>query len=57
MALNRKAGDELAWYQVSSEEVFRRLGTTERGLTKEEADKRILKYGPNKIVEEEKQAK
>lgn len=35
---------------LSSEEVFRFLATSEKGLTGDEADKRLIEFGPNEIT-------
>ena len=45
-----KQVDELA--TISVEELFRRLGTSEAGLSEEEAERRLDQYGPNEIAEE-----
>ena len=45
------------WYQLSVEEIFEHLKTSELGLTEEEVKQRIKKYGPNKLAEEEKISK
>ena len=42
--------DELA--TISVEELFQRLGTSEAGLSEEEAERRLDQYGPNEIAEE-----
>jgi magnesium-transporting ATPase (P-type) len=42
------------WYQLSSKEVFHKLGTSEKGLPEEEVRKRLEEYGPNRLAEEEK---
>lgn len=44
----------MKWYQVSAKEVLQKLATSESGLTSEEAKKRFIQYGPNKLAEEEK---
>lgn len=44
----------MKWYQVSAKEVLQKLATSENGLTSEEAKKRFIQYGPNKLTEEEK---
>ncbi|MBI4681612.1 MAG: cation-transporting P-type ATPase [Nitrospirae bacterium] len=36
---------------LSREEVFRLLATSEKGLTEDEADKRLIEFGPNEIKE------
>ncbi len=41
------------WYQLSVREVLQKLGTSESGLTAEEAKKRLDRYGPNKLAEED----
>ena len=41
-------------HQKSIEEVFENLGTSLRGLTAEEARKRLLEYGPNELTEKAK---
>lgn len=45
------------WYQLSVKEVLQKLGVSESGLTAEEAKKRLDRYGPNKLAEEEKISK
>jgi potassium/sodium efflux P-type ATPase len=42
------------WYQLSVNEIFEHLKTSELGLTEEEVKQRLKKYGPNRIAEEEK---
>lgn len=42
------------WYQIDSKDSFRKLNTSEEGLTDKEVRKRLLQYGPNKLAEEEK---
>ncbi|MGQ9570859.1 MAG: cation-translocating P-type ATPase [Thermodesulfovibrionales bacterium] len=42
------------WYQLSIKEVFHKLGTSENGLTEEEAKQRLAQHGPNKLTEEER---
>lgn len=42
------------WYQIDSKDFFRKLNTSEEGLTDKEVKKRLLQYGPNKLAEEEK---
>jgi magnesium-transporting ATPase (P-type) len=43
----------MRWYQLDEKEVFRDLETSEEGLPGSEADKRLEKYGPNKLPETE----
>jgi len=45
---------EQAWHAVPLEDVFRRLGSSPKGLSSEEAAKRLSIYGPNVIEEEKK---
>ncbi len=42
------------WYQLHIKEIMQKLGTSEEGLTDNEAGKRLQQYGLNKLVEEEK---
>ncbi|MEW6425686.1 MAG: cation-translocating P-type ATPase [Bacillota bacterium] len=47
--------DHLNWHALTKEEVLRLLETDpERGLTSEEAKKRLEKYGPNELTEKKK---
>jgi len=43
------------WHQMSIDEVFTVLGSTDRGLKSEEACRRIGIYGPNALREEKKE--
>lgn len=42
-----------AWYNLSTNEIFEELKTSERGLSEEEAKARLSIYGPNRLKEEE----
>jgi P-type Ca2+ transporter type 2C len=42
------------WYQLKIQEALEKLATTDEGLTEQEAVERLAKYGPNKLVEEER---
>ena len=42
------------WYQFEASEILDKFQTSENGLTIEEAKKRLVKYGPNRLAEEEK---
>src|SRR4030065_861212 len=42
------------WYQLPVKEIMQKLGTSEEGLTDNEATERLKQYGPNKLIEEEK---
>jgi len=44
----------MKWYRIDKEEVLKKLGTSEEGLSGSEAKERLEKYGPNKLPEEEK---
>jgi Ca2+-transporting ATPase len=43
---------ENSWHSFTVKEVFRRLGTSENGLTSADVHKRLAEYGPNEIIEE-----
>lgn len=43
----------MKWHNLEIQEVFEELNTSPRGLTEEEAKKRLSTYGPNQIEEEE----
>jgi magnesium-transporting ATPase (P-type) len=45
------------WYQIGIREVFKKLETSEKGLTETVAKQRIMQYGLNKLAEEEKISK
>jgi magnesium-transporting ATPase (P-type) len=42
----------MKWYQLDAEEVLNKLNTSEAGLSGSEAEKRLEKYGLNKLPEE-----
>jgi P-type Ca2+ transporter type 2C len=42
---------EMEWYRIEAEEVFKRLQTTDQGLSQSEAKTRLEKEGPNKLPE------
>ncbi|MEM4160408.1 MAG: HAD-IC family P-type ATPase [Thermoplasmata archaeon] len=42
------------WYALNAEAVVKSLGTSEKGLTSEEVKKRLAKFGPNALPEEER---
>jgi Ca2+-transporting ATPase len=48
---------ENAWYTLEIVEVFKKLDTSERGLTPAETEKRLLKYGANELKEEKRISK
>ena len=41
----------LQWHAKSREDTLQALETSAEGLTKEEADQRLLEYGPNELIE------
>ncbi|MFO8018183.1 MAG: HAD-IC family P-type ATPase [Promethearchaeia archaeon] len=43
----------MKWHSLESEEIFEKLDTSAKGLTEEEVERRLTKYGPNKIKGEE----
>lgn len=45
------------WYQLETNEIFQKLKSSERGLTKEEVRERLTKYGYNKLEDDEKISK
>src|SRR3989338_1443088 len=45
------------WYQLPVKEIMQKLGTSEEGLTDNEATERLKQYGTNKLIEEEKISK
>ena len=42
---------EEQWYRIDAQEVLRQFDTSEEGLTGQEAEVRIEKYGYNELVE------
>ena len=44
------------WYQISTEDVKKKMETSEHGLTTEEAAKRLAQYGENVLVEGKKKS-
>jgi len=42
------------WHSLPRDEVLKRLATQESGLTQREAEKRLIRFGPNRIAEEKK---
>jgi len=42
------------WYQSTVKELFKKLRVSESGLTDSEIKERLLQFGPNKFIEEEK---
>lgn len=48
---------ENIWHALHIEETFKKLGTSARGLTTDEAKKRLDKYGSNELEEEKRATK
>lgn len=48
---------ETVWHNLSVEDVFTHFNTSERGLPKAEAEKRLQLHGPNELEEEKKTSK
>ena len=46
--------NENIWHALELQEVFERLKTSMRGLSRHEAEKRLREYGPNELEEEER---
>jgi Ca2+-transporting ATPase len=44
---------QMAWYQQNHQQVLDALQSAESGLSSQEAQKRLVQYGPNKLAEEE----
>jgi|Deesub1362B_J571_1020462.scaffolds.fasta_scaffold00125_36 Ca2+-transporting ATPase len=44
------------WYQKDITKVFKELDTSLEGLSKEEAERRLRKFGPNELVEKKKKS-
>jgi Ca2+-transporting ATPase len=42
------------WYQLTTKETFEKLKASENGLSDSEIKERLLQFGPNKFIEEEK---
>ena len=45
--------EKVSWHSMDIQEVLKRLRTSTKGLSEEEARRRLLKYGPN-VIEREK---
>jgi Ca2+-transporting ATPase len=45
---------EVYWHAQNVKSVMKKLGTTDKGLSSEEAQRRLEKYGANELVEKEK---
>ncbi|MFA5126373.1 MAG: HAD-IC family P-type ATPase [Patescibacteria group bacterium] len=48
------AKTETAWYVLSKHQVLKKLDSQSRGLTSSEAQKRLIKYGPNVLQAKER---
>jgi magnesium-transporting ATPase (P-type) len=49
-----QAREQIAWHSLETSDVFERLGSSPKGLSSEEAAKRLEQYGANKLPEGEK---
>jgi len=47
---------EINWHQKPVDEVFREIGSAAEGMSHEEAKRRLLKYGPNELIEKKKKS-
>jgi Ca2+-transporting ATPase len=45
------------WYQLTVKETFEKLRASESGLSDSEIKERLLQFGPNKFIEEERISK
>ncbi|MCF6201962.1 MAG: hypothetical protein L3J42_07575, partial [Hydrogenimonas sp.] len=45
-----------SWHSLDVEKVFKELGTSEEGLTRQEVSKRLKRYGPNRLPEPKKRS-
>ena len=54
MSKNKLSSEDLDIYKPSPEEVYSKLDTSPMGLSEDEAQKRLEKYGPNQIEEVKK---
>jgi Ca2+-transporting ATPase len=44
----------VSWYELTHNDLLQKLGTTDEGLSSDEAARRRAEYGPNRLGEEEK---
>ena len=51
MALENKPINQQEWHALKTEDVLRNLAVQEKGLTTEEAQRRLEQYGPNQLQE------
>ena len=51
-----KEEKELAFYNETVDELYKKMDTNENGLSQEEAKERLLKYGENKLVEKKRKS-
>lgn len=49
-----KKGEFVHWYQKDINEVLEELNSSQKGLSSEEAEKRLKEYGPNELKEKKK---
>lgn len=43
-----------SWHSLSIDEVFRKLSSSESGISEEDAKRRLLKFGPNKLPQKKR---
>ena len=56
LILRKQEAEMKEWYQISAEEVKKKMETSEHGLTTEEAAKRLAQYGENVLAEGKKKS-
>ena len=56
LILRKQEAEMKEWYQISTEDVKKKMETSEHGLTTEEAAKRLAQYGENVLVEGKKKS-
>ena len=44
----------MRWHQKTVEDIVEELNSSSKGISSEEAEKRLLEYGPNELKEKEK---
>jgi Ca2+-transporting ATPase len=45
------------WHELETKQVLKKLDTTEKGLSEEEAGRRLRKYGPNELKKEKEKSR
>ena len=49
--MSAEENKSINWHQLDSKEVLEKLQSFEKGLSSEDAHKRLERYGPNELVE------